>query len=81
MDVVVTCICDSSADEIKPMRPGSNMVETYALLNPTQRNEIAQYLRNPEKRNKWKLWSFINPYGKGDADMEKSPRMIHVLQR
>ena len=35
MGVVLSYICASSADEVKFIRPGSTIFETYALVNAT----------------------------------------------
>ena len=69
--VVVSCICDGSADEVKLMRPGSTMVETYALVNSTQRNNIVCYLSNLEKSKQVGTLVFYHSSGKGDGDMKK----------
>ena len=58
------------------MRPGSTMVETYALVNSTQRNNIVCYLSNLEKVSKWELWSFIIHPGKVTAIWKKSSKVV-----
>ena len=55
------------------MQPGTSMVENYAFLEATQKDELLSYLSSPEEESKWKLW----PYVIGDsATVGKKPSQI-----
>jgi len=59
MDVVISCLYDGSADEVKLIRPGTSMVDNYAFADATQRDNILSYLSSPEEGRKWKLWPYV----------------------
>ena len=76
IDVVVTSIFNTSADEVKLRRPGSTMVETYVLVSTTQKCNTLCYLRNPEAGTKWKkMWPFPKELTKSDGDIKKDLRL------
>ena len=53
---IIASIMNKSADEVMLMKPGSNKVHTFSLLDESQRNDIIVYVSNPEPGSKWCLW-------------------------
>ena len=54
--VIIECTLNKSADEVMLMKPGSNKLYTFSLLNEKQRNDAIDYVSNPEPGSKWRLW-------------------------
>ena len=53
---IIASMMNKSADEVMLMKPGSNKVHTFSLLDESQRNDIIVYVSNPEPGSKWCLW-------------------------
>ena len=80
MHVVISRLYNGFADEVKLMRPGTSMVENYAFVDATQRDEIPSYLSGPEEGSKWNLWPCViddsTIVGKKTSQMKQSPKIM-----